>query len=151
MPETLTSWNNASVTSGDVVNQCLFVYNTFQQLTADFQEHYGEVNTDTTPVVQYGYADGSENTIRPTSLTCERVPAPWRIGADEFARVGSVGSSREAGFRLGTVSVSLLVSAVIAVSDLGIGAVSPLGLTIGADELGMVCGPEIWTKRSVVA
>ena len=69
MIETLTSWNNASVTSGDVVNQCQFVYNSFQQLVADYQEHYGAVNTSTTPAVQYGYADGSGNTIRPTTLT----------------------------------------------------------------------------------
>ena len=69
MVQTLSSWNNASVTSGDVVNQCLFQYNDFQQLIADYQEHDGEVDTDTTPVVQYGYADGSANTIRPTTLT----------------------------------------------------------------------------------
>src|SRR4029077_11367491 len=69
MVETLTSWNNASVTQGDAVNQCLFVSNDFQQLIADYQEHDGEVDPETTPVVQYGYADGSSNTIRPLSMT----------------------------------------------------------------------------------
>ena len=68
MVQTLSSWNNASATSGDVVNQCLFQYNDFQQLIADYQEHDGAVNTSTTPVVQYGYANGSSNTIRPTTL-----------------------------------------------------------------------------------
>jgi RHS repeat-associated protein len=38
-------------------------------VTTSFQEHGGAVNTSTTPRVQYGYADGSENTVRPTSLT----------------------------------------------------------------------------------
>ena len=69
MVQTLSSWNNASVASGDVVNQCLFQYNDFQQLIADYQEHDGEVDTSTTPVVQYGYEDGSANAIRPTTLT----------------------------------------------------------------------------------
>jgi len=68
MVQTLTSWDNASVTEGNAVNQCLFVYNNFSQLIADYQEHSGEVNTETTPVVQYTYADGSNNTIRPTAL-----------------------------------------------------------------------------------
>lgn len=69
MKSKLTSWNNASVTSGDVVNECQFEYNDFGQLVTEYQEHGGEVNTSTTPKVQYGYADGSANTIRPTSLT----------------------------------------------------------------------------------
>ena len=69
MVESLTSWNNANVASGDAVNQCLFAYNDFGQLTTDYQEHSGEVNTSTTPKVQYGYADGSDNTIRQLTLT----------------------------------------------------------------------------------
>ena len=69
MVETLTSWNDADVNSGDAVNQCLFLYNDFSQLIADYQEHDGEVDTETTPVVQYGYADGSSNWIRPTTMT----------------------------------------------------------------------------------
>jgi len=69
MGQTLTSWNNPSVTSGDAVNQCQLVYNSFQQLIADYQEHYGEVNTTSTPVVQYAYADGSLNTVCPISIT----------------------------------------------------------------------------------
>jgi RHS repeat-associated protein len=69
MVETLTSWDNASVTLGDAVNQCLFNYNDFAQLIADYQEHSGEVDTDVTPVVQYEYADGGINTIRQTAMT----------------------------------------------------------------------------------
>jgi len=69
MVETLTSWNDADVNSGNAVNQCLFVYDDFQQLIADYQEHDGEVDPETTPVVQYGYEDGSNNTIRSTTLT----------------------------------------------------------------------------------
>jgi RHS repeat-associated protein len=69
MATKLTSWNNASVSSGSVVNECQFVYNTFGQLITDYQEHGGAVNTSTTPKVQYGYANGSANTIRPTTLT----------------------------------------------------------------------------------
>jgi hypothetical protein len=39
------------------------------QVTTSFQEHGGAVNTLATPKVHYGYADGLENTVRPTSLT----------------------------------------------------------------------------------
>jgi hypothetical protein len=34
-----------------------------------YQEHSGAVNTGTTPKVEYGYADGSADTIRPASMT----------------------------------------------------------------------------------
>jgi RHS repeat-associated protein len=69
MATKLTSWNNASVSSGSVVNECQFVYNTFGQLIIDYQEHGGAVNTSTSPKVQYGYANGSADTIRPATLT----------------------------------------------------------------------------------
>ena len=65
----LTSWNGETIGSGSVVNEVQFAYNNFGQITADYQAHGGVVNTSTTPKVQYGYADGSANTIRPTTLT----------------------------------------------------------------------------------
>jgi YD repeat-containing protein len=69
MRETITSWGNATVGSGSIVNQVQFTYNDFGQLTTGYQSHSGAVNTSTTPKVQYGYANGSANTIRPTTLT----------------------------------------------------------------------------------
>ena len=67
--EDLTSYDNATVGSGTIVNDVQFAYNDFSQLTADYQAHGGAVNTSTTPKVQYAYANGSDNTIRPTTLT----------------------------------------------------------------------------------
>jgi hypothetical protein len=55
--------------SGNAVNQVQRVYNGFRQLAGEYQEHGGAVNMASTPLVQYGFADGSANTIRPTSLT----------------------------------------------------------------------------------
>jgi RHS repeat-associated protein len=69
MAETITSWDNATVGSGSVVNEVQFVYDDFGQITHDYQAHGGTVNTSTTPKVQYGYASGSANTIRPTTIT----------------------------------------------------------------------------------
>ena len=46
-----------------------FAYNNFGQIETDYQAHAGAVNTMSTPKVQYGYANGSANTIRPTTLT----------------------------------------------------------------------------------
>ncbi len=65
----LTSWNGETVGSGSVVNEVTFVFNDFAQLKTEYQAHSGAVNTSTTPKVQYGYASGSANTIRPTTMT----------------------------------------------------------------------------------
>ncbi len=51
-----------------IVNQAQSRYNDFGQLIAQYQAHGGAVNTSTTPNVEYAYADGSANTIRPTSF-----------------------------------------------------------------------------------
>ena len=67
MVENVTHYNAAS--GGTVVNDVQNVYNTFGQLITQYQSHSGAVNTSMTPSVQTAYADGSANTIRPTSLT----------------------------------------------------------------------------------
>ncbi|MEO8493493.1 MAG: RHS repeat-associated core domain-containing protein [Planctomycetota bacterium] len=69
MRRKITSYNSETVGSGSVVNEVQFAYNNFGQITHDYQAHGGAVNTSTTPKVQYGYANGSANTIRPTTLT----------------------------------------------------------------------------------
>ena len=51
------------------VNETQFAYNDFGQLITDYQSHSGAVNTSITPKVQYGFANGSDNTIRFTTLT----------------------------------------------------------------------------------
>ncbi len=69
MKETVSSFDNANIGSGSVVNETKFAYNDFGQLITDYQSHSGAVNTSTTQKVQYDFANGSENTIRPTTLT----------------------------------------------------------------------------------
>ena len=68
MREHLTSYDNPAIGQGNIVNDVLFVYNDFGQLTTDYQSHEDAVNPATTPKVQYTYADGANNTIRPTAL-----------------------------------------------------------------------------------
>ncbi|HUG91370.1 MAG TPA: hypothetical protein VML55_11080, partial [Planctomycetaceae bacterium] len=68
MRASIGSWDNATVGSGSLVNEVAFGYNDFGQLTQDAQEHAGAVN-GSTPKVQYGYANGSDNHVRPTSIT----------------------------------------------------------------------------------
>jgi RHS repeat-associated protein len=51
-----------------VVNQVELAYNEFGQITSDRQSHSGTVSAGT-PQVQYGYENGSANTIRQTTLT----------------------------------------------------------------------------------
>jgi len=69
MRESVTSYDNATVGSGSIVNDTKFAYNGFGQLTADYQSHSGAVNSGSSPKVQYAYASGSANTIRPTTVT----------------------------------------------------------------------------------
>jgi len=69
MVQNVTSYDNATVGSGTVVNDVQMVYNNFGQLVTDFQSHSGAVNTSTTPNVQYAYDNGSANEIRPTTIT----------------------------------------------------------------------------------
>jgi YD repeat-containing protein len=64
----ITSYDNATVGSGSVVNEVTFAFNSFGQLTSDSQEHAGSVGAGT-PKVQYAYDNGSGNEIRPTTLT----------------------------------------------------------------------------------
>jgi RHS repeat-associated protein len=65
--EKITSYSDAAGTTP--ANEVQNVYNSFAQLVTQFQEHGGAVNTGTSPKVEYAYADGSNNTIRPTSMT----------------------------------------------------------------------------------
>ncbi len=57
-PQNITSYDNATVGSGNVVNDVELAYNSYWQLLADYQSHSGAVNVSTTPKVQYAYADG---------------------------------------------------------------------------------------------
>jgi RHS repeat-associated protein len=67
--QNLTSYDNATVGSGNVVNDVQYAYNGFMLLTNEYQSHNGAVNTVSSPQVQYGYASGSSNTARRTSMT----------------------------------------------------------------------------------
>ncbi len=69
LTQNVTSYDSATVGSGNVVNDIQRVYNGFAQLTSEYQSHSGTVNTGSTPRCQYAYADGSANTIRPISMS----------------------------------------------------------------------------------
>jgi RHS repeat-associated protein len=65
----LTSFDHPTVGSGSIDNEVLFAYNAFGQITHDYQEHGGAVNTSTSPKVQFAYANGAAGHVRPTSVT----------------------------------------------------------------------------------
>jgi RHS repeat-associated protein len=66
LPYLYTSYSDADATT--VVNQVENLYNGLGQLTEQYQEHSGAVDTSSTPNVQYGYSDLSAGS-RKTSLT----------------------------------------------------------------------------------
>ena len=63
----ITCYSNATVGSGSIVNESAFTYHEFGQLTKEEQAHGGAVGSGT-PAVQYTYANGSDNHIRPISV-----------------------------------------------------------------------------------
>ena len=66
-----TSYNNSTGGASNIVNQVLDVYNGLGQLTAEYQEQAGAVNTSTSAEVQYAYTEmaGGQNNSRLTSMT----------------------------------------------------------------------------------
>lgn len=51
-----------------MANDVHYLYNGFHQLLQEYQEHDGIVDWGVTPVVNYEYADGINNTIRRTAI-----------------------------------------------------------------------------------
>ena len=69
MIEYVTSYDESTIGTGNIVNQVLFIYDAFGQIVRDCQSHEGSVDLGTTPEVAYGYSDGSDNTTRQQTLT----------------------------------------------------------------------------------
>jgi RHS repeat-associated protein len=67
----VSSYDNATVGSGNVLNEVKREYNDFGQLVREFQEHAGAVNTGSSANAQYGYASGASgsNVVRRTGIT----------------------------------------------------------------------------------
>lgn len=71
LANSVSSHDNATVGSGNVVNEVEMQYNDFRQLTTQYIANDGAVNTSTSPKIQHGYASGasSSNQVRATSVT----------------------------------------------------------------------------------
>lgn len=82
----VTSYDNATVGSGSVVNEVKSEYNDFAQLAVEYQSHSGAVDTDTTPKLQYAYADGGKNRIRRVAMTYP----DGRVTAYDYGSAGSM-------------------------------------------------------------
>ena len=63
MLESITSWDDPDPGEGDEVNQVVYEFDDFGQLTREYQEHAGAKDANT-PYVEYHYADGSDNHVR---------------------------------------------------------------------------------------
>jgi RHS repeat-associated protein len=85
----------------------------FAQLTQSYQAHGGEVNTGTTPQVQYSYADGTSNTIRITGMT-------YPNGRNVVDDYGTTGSMNDAASRIFGMKDSGASSNLVEYSYLGL-------------------------------
>ncbi len=97
------------------MNDLQLAYNGFGQLTSDYQEHGGAVNLSMTPEVAYGYADGSANTIRPTTMT-------YRNGRVLTFDYGASQSPADAASRVNALIDNDGTTQLVAYSYLGAGA-----------------------------
>jgi RHS repeat-associated protein len=95
----ITSYDSYS--GGIIVNQVLRQYNGLGQLTAEYQQQGGAVNTATSPVVQYAYTEmaGGANNSRLTSITyADGYQVNYNYGAsgslsDTISRLDSISDS----------------------------------------------------------
>lgn len=98
MVETVTSYDRPS--AGAIVNQVRMAYNEFGQLATEHQNHIGAVD-DATPFVGYGYANGANNTIRPTNMKYPNGRmkylnyGPAEETNDMASRVGAIGDDHD--------------------------------------------------------
>jgi hypothetical protein len=99
-----------------VVNQVLDTYNGLSQLTGEYQEHNGAVNTATSPEVQYAYIEmsGGQNNSRPISITYpngRKIDYLYSTGVDSnISRLSSIvddsaGTTLEAYTYLGLATI----------------------------------------------
>jgi hypothetical protein len=96
--QNLTSYDNATVGSGNAVNEVQFAYNSFQQLVTVYQSHSGAVNVAATPNVvitapRDDYpGNGGVFIVRTTRDTARRAfrPALDRLAPSTVARAREV-------------------------------------------------------------
>jgi RHS repeat-associated protein len=83
----ITSYDNATVGTGSIVNENQNAYDGFGLLTTDYQSHSGAVNTSTSPKVQYAMSDGSSNHARLTAL----IYPDGRVLSSDYGAAGGAG------------------------------------------------------------
>lgn len=69
LPSKVSSIDSATVGSGSTINEVQYDYNDFGQVTSEWQDQVGAVNTGSSPRVQYAYSNGAANHLRLDSLT----------------------------------------------------------------------------------
>ncbi|MEZ5942930.1 MAG: RHS repeat-associated core domain-containing protein [Planctomycetaceae bacterium] len=104
MLQRISSSDSATVGSGNIVNEVKFAYNGYGQPITAWQAHAGAVDTMTSPKVQYTYANGSANTVRPKSLVYpsgRELEYEYATGIDDSAsRVSTIKESGVSGTHL---------------------------------------------------
>ena len=83
--ELISSFDNATIGAGNIINQVKLLHDAFNQPIEDQQEHTGAVDAST-PAVTYGFTDGSNNTLRPTSVS---TPSGQQTDVD-YGAAGSI-------------------------------------------------------------
>ena len=84
----ITSYDNATVGSGGIVNQIAYTYDENGQLSREYTAHDGAVDLLTTPFIEYEY-DSVENGLR---LLTQVYPSGKRVGYeyDEYGRIDAI-------------------------------------------------------------
>ena len=78
LEETITTYDNATVGSGAIVNQVKKEYDAFNQMISDAQEHGGAVDASS-PKVTYTFSDGSNSALRKLTVS---TPSGHKVNYD---------------------------------------------------------------------
>jgi RHS repeat-associated protein len=160
-PYLVTSYD--AVTGGSIVNQVEDVYNGLGQLTAEYQQNGGAVNTSTSPVVLYSYSEmsGGMNASRLTSMT---YPSGYVLNYnydsgldDSISRLSSISDSTGTLESYAFLGLGTVVERDHPQPGLDLSYVSPTSSTgdagdqyTGLDRFGRVA-EQLWTNAASTA
>ena len=118
LEETITTYDNATVGSGAIVNQVKKEYDAFNQMISDAQEHDGAVDANS-PEVTYTFSDGSNSALRKLTVS---TPSGHKVNydygaansiADAFNRPDSLKVDGETGNLVGYEFIGLVLNSKI--------------------------------------
>lgn len=151
--ETITSHDDPDPGQGSVVNQVAYVYNGWGNLAREYQAHDGAVDPQTTPGVQYGYADGASGGVakyvRLSQVTYpngREIEYDYAAGVDDvMSRLSEISDSAGTLAAYKYLGLGRIVEEVYDQVDMKLSYLDSSGNVTGFDRFGRVA-EQVWTN-----